>query len=237
VKIFHDGMPEWNKRNFTVLSAQSLKEGWLDKDVSFVLVDLRPEKEARAGHIKGAVNLKADAVIAALKPFKEQKPPIVLYDARGEGSAEKVATALVKAGFPGPRVLTGGFAGWQGAKFAVEAIAPATKVVYVPKPKAGAISVAEFQALAKAVPENVLIVDVRGVDEVEKGMIKGARNIPADEVASRLAELPKEKDLVLHCTTGARAEMAYNILKDKGYKARFLDAGITVANDGGFQIK
>lgn len=127
----------------------------------------------------------------------------MLYDAKGEGSAERVATALVKAGFPGPRVVTGGFAGWQGAKFAVEAIAPATKVAYVPKPKAGAISVAEFQALAKALPENVLIVDVRGVDEVEKGMIKGARNVPADEVASRLSELPKEKDLVLHCTTGA----------------------------------
>ncbi|BCO11409.1 Rhodanese domain protein [Citrifermentans bremense] len=237
MKIFHDGMPEWNKRNFTVLSAQSLREGWLDKEVSSVLVDLRPEKEAKAGHIKGAVNLNPEAVIAALKPFKEQKPPIVIYDSKGEGSAEKVATALVKAGFPGPRVLSGGFAAWQGAKLAVEAEAPATKIAYVPKPKAGSISVAEFQALAKALPENVLIVDVRGGDEVEKGMIKGARNIPADEVASRLAEIPKEKELVLHCTTGARAEMAYNILKDKGYKARFLDASITVASDGGFQIK
>lgn len=230
-------MPEWNKRNFIVLSAQSLKQGWLDKELSFVLVDLRSEKEANAGHIKGAVNLTAAGVNDALKPFKEQKPPIVLYDAKGDGSAEKVATALVKAGFPGPRVLSGGFAAWQGAKLSVEAGAPATKVAYVPKPKAGTISAAEFEALAKTLPANVVIVDVRGDDEVEKGMIKGARNIPADEVASRLANLPKDKDLVLHCTTGARAEMAYNILKDKGYKARFLDATISVASDGGFQIK
>lgn len=237
MKIFHDGMPEWNKRNFTVLSAQSLKEGWLDKELSFVLVDLRSEKEAKAGHIKGAVNLAAAGLADALKPFKEQKPPIVLYDAKGDGSAEKVATALVKAGFPGPRVLSGGFAAWQGAKLPAEAGAPATKVAYVPKPKAGAISAAEFKALAKAIPANVVIVDVRGDDEVEKGMIKGAKNVPADEVASRLAEIPKDKELVLHCTTGARAEMAYNILKEKGYKARFLDADITVASDGGFQIK
>lgn len=230
-------MPEWNKRNFTVLSAQSLKEGWLDKELSFVLVDLRSEKEAKAGHIKGAVNLTAAGINEALKPFKEQKPPIVLYDAKGDGSAEKVATALVKAGFPGPRVLSGGFASWQGAKLPVEGGAPAAKVAYVPKPKAGAISAAEFKALAKAIPANVVIVDVRGDDEVEKGMIKGAKNVPADEVASRLAEIPKDKELVLHCTTGARAEMAYNILKEKGYKARFLDADITVASDGGFQIK
>lgn len=230
-------MPEWNKRNFTVLSAQSLKEGWLDKELSFVLVDLRSEKEAKAGHIKGAVHLTAAGVNEALKPFKEQKPPIVLYDAKGDGSAEKVATSLVKAGFPGPRVLSGGFAAWQGANLPVEASTPATKVAYVQKPKAGAIPAAEFEAMAKAIPANVVIVDVRGDDEVEKGMIKGARNIPADEVASRLADLPKDKDLVLHCTTGARAEMAYNILKDKGYKARFLDANISVASDGGFQIK
>lgn len=230
-------MPEWNKRNFTVLSAQSLKQGWLDKEVSFVLIDLRPETEANAGHIKGAVNLNTAAVIEALEPFKGLKPSVVLYDAKGDGSAEKVATALVKAGYPGPRVLTGGFAAWQGAKLPLDAGAPATKVAYVPKPKAGAISVAEFQTLAKALPENLLIIDVRGDDEAEKGMIKGARNIPADELASRLTEIPKEKDLVLHCTTGARAEMAYNILKEKGYKARFLDANITVANDGGFQIK
>lgn len=230
-------MPEWNKRNFTVLSAQSLKEGWLDKELSFVLVDLRSEKEAKAGHIKGAVNLTAAGIGAALQPFKGQKPPIVLYDAKGDGSAEKVATALVKAGFPGPRVLSGGFAAWQGAKLSVEGGAPATKIAYVPKPKAGAISAGEFEILAKALPLNVVIVDVRGDDEVEKGMIKGARNIPADEVASRLADLPKDKELVLHCTTGARAEMAYNILKDKGYKARFLDADISVASDGGFQIK
>lgn len=230
-------MPEWNKRNFTVLSAQSLKEGWLDKELSFVLVDLRSEKEAKAGHIKGAVNLTAAGINEALKPFKEQKPPIVLYDANGDGSAEKVAMTLVKAGFPGPRVLSGGFAAWQGAKLSVEGGAPATKVAYVPKPKAGAISAAEFKALAKAIPANVVIVDVRGDDEVEKGMIKGAKNIPADEVASRLAEIPKDKELVLHCTTGARAEMAYNILKEKGYKARFLDADITVASDGGFRIK
>ncbi len=230
-------MPEWNKRNFTVLSAQALKEGWLDKELSFVLVDLRSEKEAKGGHIRGAVNLTASEIIQALKPFKEQKPPIVLYDAKGDGSAEKVAMTLVQAGFPGPRVLSGGFAAWQGAKLSVEAGAPAAKVAYVPKPKAGAISAAEFQALAKAIPANVVIVDVRGDDEVDKGMIKGAKNVPADEVASRLAEIPKDKELVLHCTTGARAEMAYNILKEKGYKARFLDADITVASDGGFQIK
>ena len=54
-------MPEWTKRNFTTLNAQALKEAWLDKDLSFVLLDVRAEKEAAAGFIKGAVNIPENA--------------------------------------------------------------------------------------------------------------------------------------------------------------------------------
>jgi len=233
-------MPEWNKRNFSVLNAQSLKEGWLDKDLSFVLLDVRPEKEAKAGFIKGAVSIPEKSIDKALKSFpsKDLKPPIVVYDARGDGTAEKVAMKLVKAGCPGPRVLTGGFAGWQGAKYAVETGNPATQVAYVPKPKAGSIPATEFRAFAKGVPADVQIIDVREEDEIyNTGMIKAALNIPAGEIASRLAEIPKDKTIVMHCSTGARAEMAYNVLKDKGYKVRFLDATVTNKQDGSFEVK
>lgn len=233
-------MPEWNKRNFSVLNAQALKEGWLDKDLSFVLLDVRPEKEAKAGFIKGAVSIPEKSIDKALKSFpsKDLKPPIVVYDARGDGTAEKVAMKLVKAGYPGPRVLTGGFAAWQGAKYAVETGNPATKVAYVPKPKAGSIPATEFEAFAKGVPADVQIVDVREEDEIyNTGMIKGALNIPAGEIASRLAEIPKDKTIIMHCSTGARAEMAYNVLKDKGYKVRFLDATVTNKQDGSFEVK
>jgi len=233
-------MPEWNKRNFSVLNAQSLKEGWLDKDLSFVLLDVRPEKEAKTGFIKGAVSIPEKSIDKALKSFpsKDLKPPIVVYDARGDGAAEKVAMKLVKAGYPGPRVLTGGFAGWQAAKYAIETGTPATKVAYVPKPKAGSIPATEFRAFAKGVPADVQIIDVREEDEIyNTGMIKGALNIPAGEIASRLAEIPKDKTIVMHCSTGARAEMAYNVLKDKGYKVRFLDATVTNSQDGSFEVK
>jgi rhodanese-related sulfurtransferase len=205
-----------------------------------VLLDVRPEKEATAGFIKGAVNIPEKAVDKALTSFpnKELKPPIVVYDAKGDGSAEKVAMMLVEAGYPGPRVLTGGFAAWKGAGYGVETGTPATSVAYVPKPKAGSIPVADFEAFAKGIPAGVQIIDVRTSEEVdETGMIKGAVNIPAEDIVARLAEIPKDKDVVLHCSTGARAEMSYNILKEKGYSIRFLDATITTNKDGTFTIK
>lgn len=232
-------MPEWNKRNSSVLSSQALKESWLDKEQSFVLLDVRNGKEAKKGFIKGAVNIPVKDVDNALKSFpkKELKPPIVVYDAKGDGSAEKVAMKLVKAGYPGPRVLIGGFDAWQTAKYAVETGKLSRKVVYVPKPKGGSISVTDFETFAKNVPANTEIIDVRNAEEVEEtGKVKGAMNIPAGDVADRLAEIPKDKELVVYCSTGARSEMVYNVLKEKGYKVRFLDATITNHMDGTFQI-
>lgn len=223
-----------------MLKANALKEAWLDKDLSFVLLDVRPEGEARQGFIKGAANVPEQALDQTLATFpsKELKPPIVIYDAKGDGSAERVAMKLLRAGYPGPRVLSGGYAAWQGAGYAVATGTPADHVSYVPKPKPGTIAVADFRTFAAGIPSGVAVVDVRGSDEVEKnGLIKGAANVPADEIADRLAEIPRDKKVVLHCSTGARAEMAYTILKEKGYQVQYLDATITTSKDGSFTIK
>jgi rhodanese-related sulfurtransferase len=231
-------MPEWNKRNYSVLTPQALKEGWIDKELSFVLLDVRPAKEAKLGFIKGAVNVPEKSLAKALKSFpkKEMKPPIVIYDGQGDGSAEKVAKQLLKAGYPGPRVLTGGFAAWQAGKLAVETGNPSSKVVYVPKPKQGSILTAEFSDIVRNAPANVQVIDVRNKEEVaETGMIKGALNIPAGELDERLNEIPKDKELIAYCSTGARSEMTYNLLKEKGYKVRFLDATITPDKNGSFK--
>jgi rhodanese-related sulfurtransferase len=67
-------------------------------------------------------------------------------------------------------------------------------------------------------------------------MIKGALLIPDEELAQRLAEVPKDRKIVTHCATGVRAEMAYHKLKDAGYDARFLNADIEIAKDGKFKV-
>ena len=55
-------------------------------------------------------------------------------------------------------------------------------------------------------------------------------------MTSSLTDVPKDKKLVLYCDTGMRAEMAYFILKDQGYDARFLDGTIKFQKDGNFKI-
>jgi len=61
-------------------------------------------------------------------------------------------------------------------------------------------------------------------------------NIPAGEIASRLKELPKDREIITHCQTGLRAESAYDELKEAGYKVRFLNALIQIDKDGKYEI-
>lgn len=46
---------------------------------------------------------------------------------------------------------------------------------------------------------NVVFVDARVADEYKRQHIKGAISMPNTEVAQRLTELPRDKDLIIYC--------------------------------------
>jgi rhodanese-related sulfurtransferase len=239
LRVYREGVPEWQTRNYAVLTPEFLKTAYIDKDIPHVLIDARSPGDATSGHIKGAVSLPVGQVKAALKTLPEAKlkAPIIVYDGRGGEQAIEVAQAMLKAGQQNVVVVNGGLIGWQAAGYAIESGMPAaTKIAYAPKPRIGSLPAAEFSTLARNTPADVLILDVRNPDEANAGMIKGAMLIPDEELGARLAEVPKNKRIVTHCLTGIRAEMAYHKLKDAGYNAAFLNADIDVAKDGNFKI-
>jgi rhodanese-related sulfurtransferase len=238
VKVYHEGLPEWLKKNYAVLSPQFLKEAWIDKDIPSVLLDVRSAKDAEQGFIKGAVTLPAADVEKALAKFppKDKKAPIIIYDQKGGDDAVKAAKALIAAGYAPIDLVTGGFDAWKAAGYPVENGKLAENIVYVAKPRPGEISIEDFTKIATNTPSDVLILDVRNQDEGNAGMIKGAKLIPDEELAGRMAEVPKDKKIIAHCSTGTRAEMAYHKLKEKGYNTQFLNANVAIDQDGKFTI-
>lgn len=73
-----------------------------------------------------------------------------------------------------------------------------------------------------------LIVDVRTPEEHELGTIPGAKNIPLDELRSRLAEVPKNVPVTVFCRVGLRAYLAERILRGHGYaNVKNLSGGYT----------
>jgi rhodanese-related sulfurtransferase len=238
-KVYHEGVPEWETKDYLVTRPEFVKAAYVDKDIPAVLLDVRSVEESASGHIIGAVNIPAARVKSQLKTFPDPKlkAPIIVYDGRGGADAKAVARLLVQAKQSNVQVMEQGLLGWQTAGYKIESGAPAlTKVAYAPKPRPGSIPADEFRKLAATTPADVLILDVRNQDEANAGMIKGAVLIPDEELQARMAELPKDKRIIAHCSTGIRAEMAYHKLKDAGYKAGFLNADIDIAKNGAIKV-
>lgn len=74
--------------------------------------------------------------------------------------------------------------------------------------------------------ENQILLDVRNPAElINVGYIKGAMNIPVDQLRQRLNELPKDKEIIIYCQVGLRGNVAYRQLVNNGFKARNLIGG------------
>jgi len=75
----------------------------------------------------------------------------------------------------------------------------------------------DLQARQQQVHEDLYVLDVRTPEEFVGGHVAGAVNIPFDQVAARLDEVPKDKDVVLYCKSGRRAGLAAEVLANHGY--------------------
>ncbi|MFC1826593.1 rhodanese-like domain-containing protein [Thermodesulfobacteriota bacterium] len=229
VKVLSSGLPGWKKsKGLVVLPANGLKK-MIHEDASYVLIDLRSKNAADKGHIKGAVSIpEADLAAAKDKFPKDKSAPVILYS---DGQASAEAFASVRGwGYKNATVLNGGAKAWDGKFFPGET---ASEIVYVKKLKPGEITIDEFKQVATGKPADKVILDVR---DSGVSTIPGAINIPQAELAGRLAELPKDKEIIVHCNTGILANMALKTLKDNGYNARYVDAVVQVSSDGSFEI-
>ena len=78
--------------------------------------------------------------------------------------------------------------------------------------------------LAAPAGERPFLVDVRTPQEYVGGHIPGAVNIPVDDLRTRLAEFPRDREIAVYCQVGQRGYLATRIL---------LQAGFSVVNLGG----
>lgn len=70
-----------------------------------------------------------------------------------------------------------------------------------------------------------VLLDVRTPGEVAStGVIPGAINIPVQELAQRVGELPEGATVVVYCNSGNRSRSAVSILSGNGYD-ELLDLG------------
>lgn len=74
---------------------------------------------------------------------------------------------------------------------------------------------------------NSLIIDVRLPQEYEDGFYKGAINIPHTDIHNNIVKHTQDFDrqIIVYCAVGARAELAKKKLETMGYKNVFNAGG------------
>ncbi|HXS28114.1 MAG TPA: rhodanese-like domain-containing protein [Steroidobacteraceae bacterium] len=71
-----------------------------------------------------------------------------------------------------------------------------------------------------------VVLDVREPWEQDVARLAGTLDIPMGEVSGRLAELPKDRDIVVMCRSGGRSSKVADYLHRMGYRAANLTGGI-----------
>jgi rhodanese-related sulfurtransferase len=227
IKVYHAGAPAWSKDGNPLLTTSEYVSKRLD---NLIIIDTRSPEVAQKGHIQGAVAIPTNKVLNEKNQFPMDSRARIVFYAQDTNLSE-LAPVFKEISYWGDynmSVLEGGYAGWMKKGGATQSGKVSTKIYYVPRPQPGEIVSDEFINIVSIQPEDKFILDVRSPEETAEGKIEGAVNIPVDELQGRLNELPKGKEIIIHCGTGVRAEMAYSILTNAGFNARFLNDKVAI---------
>lgn len=179
----------------------SLEEFLARRQAGAVVLDARDPQEFAAGHLIGALNVPADGRFAEQAGTVVDAAADVLVIAPGDRE-EELTTRLARIGFD--RV-----AGWLRDPEAAMASVPELM-----EPSSRVTVEQLRQALAGDNPPVVL--DVRNTGEREEGHLPGSAHIPLAELPRRLAEVPTDRPVVVHCAGGHRSSIAASLLRNRG---------------------
>ncbi len=83
-------------------------------------------------------------------------------------------------------------------------------------PAGGEITAERLKARIDA-GEDLFVLDVRNPNEFQICRIPGTTLVPLGELPSRLAEVPADREVVVHCKSGMRSAKAVAFLREQGY--------------------
>ncbi|MBA3854314.1 MAG: MBL fold metallo-hydrolase, partial [Gemmatimonas sp.] len=166
-----------------------------------VVLDLRPATEFAKGHIPGTINIPLNKSFNTWAGWlvKYDQPIHLIVDA---ADALKAVRELAMIGLDH-------VAAWYAPSIVGEWEKSGQALGTVRK-----IDVAHLAP--KLAAADVTVIDVRNRSEYEAGHLPGSLHIPIGYLPERLAEIPRDKPVVLQCQSGARSAIATSLLQKLG---------------------
>jgi NADPH-dependent 2,4-dienoyl-CoA reductase/sulfur reductase-like enzyme/peroxiredoxin family protein/TusA-related sulfurtransferase/rhodanese-related sulfurtransferase len=83
--------------------------------------------------------------------------------------------------------------------------------------RGGLTTQVRWSDVARLKAEGAFVLDVRTTEEFALGHIEGAANVPNTAIRTRLAEIPRDRFVLLYCGVGIRGYLAERILRQNGW--------------------
>jgi rhodanese-related sulfurtransferase len=238
VKVFADGFPGWMKvkANYASVSADYMKKQ-IDGKADMVIVDARPKrKKYDKGHLPGAISIPDSQFNKLKNRLPKDKNKLLVFYCGGLKCklSHKSAAKAIALGHTNVKVFSAGYPAWKKTVASVEPVGVKAGR------EEGSIDIETFKKIMAENPESIMLIDVRDKDEFETGSLKTARNIPVDELETKIKTLPLDKPVVFICGTGARSGESFYMVQDIRPEMKnvfYLDAEMTVHKDGSFELK
>ncbi len=77
------------------------------------------------------------------------------------------------------------------------------------------IEASELQTRIQA-GKDIVLLDIRSDAEVAQGILPGSEHLAMHLIPLKLQDLPRDKEIVLYCRSGARSYHACNFLQQQG---------------------
>ena len=85
--------------------------------------------------------------------------------------------------------------------------------------------------------EDIYLLDIRSEAEVAQGILPDSDHMPMHLIPLKIQDLPRDKDIVLYCRSGARSYHACAFLEQQGVRNSInLRGGIIAWARGGYDI-
>lgn len=174
------------------------------------VLDVRDATAFAGSHVNGALNvgLRGQFAMWAGAVLDPMRDIVVVAES---GSEDEALTRLRRIGFDRVRGhLAGGMAALAGHPVFVSG-----------SRRVDPAELRTWQQRADA----PLVIDVRRHDEHAAGNIPGSRSIPLQVLGKSLADLPRDREIVVHCAGGYRSAIAASLLAARGFRVADLVGG------------
>ncbi len=189
--LYFKEMKRLNKQGPTVLgSLPTIKRV---QEIKGQLVDVRSDDQIRQGLYEGAIAVPEGSSFTTWAGWVVGYDAPITLIAESQSAADAAARDLATIGLDD-------VSGW----------------IHINDLERGKIK--PFQTVTVSeLADGALILDVRGMNERSECYIGGSVHIPYGYLRDRVAELPKDRKIIVHCAAGGRSPIAYSILRAAGF--------------------